>query len=60
MGAVKHSTICACWHMLSTRELCNDLDGDPYTRRDPSRATKRRVAQLERLGHKVTLQPTTT
>ena len=28
LGAVKHSIICACWHMLSTGEPYNDLGGD--------------------------------
>ncbi|MGH2821836.1 MAG: IS110 family transposase [Thermoleophilaceae bacterium] len=56
LGAVKHSIICACWHMLSTGELYNDLGGDYYTRRNPERQTKRLIAQLERLGHTVTLQ----
>ncbi len=55
-GAVKHSMICAAWHMLSTGELYTDLGGDYYTRRDPQRQTKRLIAQLERLGHTVTLQ----
>jgi transposase len=58
LGAVKHSIICACWHMLTTGEIYNDLGGDYYTRRDPERATRRLVAQLERLGHNVTLEPT--
>ncbi len=48
--------ICACWHMLTTGELYVDLGGDYYARRDPERQTKRLVAQLERLGHTVTLQ----
>ena len=56
IGAVKHSMICACWHMLATGELYDDLGGDYYTRRDPERQTRRLVAQLERLGHVVTLQ----
>jgi len=56
LGAVKHSMICACWHMLSTGELYRDLGGDYYSRRNPQRQTKRLVAQLERLGHTVTLQ----
>jgi transposase len=56
LGAVKHSMICACWHMLTTGELYTDLGGDYYTRRNPQRQTKRLVAQLERLGHTVTLQ----
>jgi transposase len=57
IGAVKHSIICACWHMLTTGELYNDLGGDYYTRRDPQRQIQRLVAQLERLGHTVTLEP---
>ncbi len=56
LGAVKHSMICACWHMLSTGELYRDLGGDYYARRNPERQTRRLVAQLERLGHTVTLQ----
>ena len=56
LGAVKHSIICAIWHMLSTGELYNDLGGDYFRKRDPERQTKRLVAQLERLGHTVTLQ----
>lgn len=56
LGAVKHSMICACWHILSTGELYNDLGGDYFARRDPAKTTKRLVAQLERLGHTVTLQ----
>jgi transposase len=56
LGAIKHSIICACWHMLSTGELYNDLGGDYFQRRDPERITKRLVAQLEALGHQVTLK----
>jgi len=56
LGAVKHSILCACWHMLSTGELYHDLGGDYFSRRDPERATRRLVAQLERLGHHVTLE----
>jgi hypothetical protein len=48
--------ICAIWHMLSTGETYRDVGGDDYTNRDPERQTKRLVAQLERLGHHVTLQ----
>ena len=42
--------------MLTTGELYHDLGGDYFTRRDPEKTTKRLVAQLERLGHAVTLQ----
>ena len=59
LGAVKHSIIVACWHMLTTGELYNDLGGDYFARRDPAKTTKRLVAQLERLGHSVTLQEAT-
>jgi transposase len=58
VGAVKHSMICACWHMLTTGEIYTDLGGDYYQRRDPERQTRRLVAQLQRLGHTVTLQDT--
>ena len=56
LGAVKHSIICAIWHMLSTGEVYNDLSPDHFARRNPARQTKRLVTQLERLGHTVTLQ----
>jgi transposase len=56
LGAVKHSIISACWHMLTTGELYREAGGDYYTRRDPERATRRLIAQLERLGHHVTLE----
>ena len=56
LGAVKHSMICACSHMLTTGEICTDLGGVYHARRDPERQTRRLIAQLERLGHSVTLQ----
>jgi len=59
LGAVKHSILIACWHMLSTGELYNDLGGDYFRKRDPERITKRLVAQLESLGHHVTLEALT-
>jgi hypothetical protein len=55
IGAVKHSILCACWHMLTTGELYREAGGNYFTQRDPERATRRLVAQLERLGHTVTL-----
>jgi transposase len=54
--AVAHSLLVAVWHMLQTGQTYDDPGGDYYTRRDPARATRRLVAQLERLGHTVTLQ----
>ena len=56
LGAVKHSILNACWHMLSTGELYVDLGGDYFRQRDPEKITKRLVAQLESLGHKVILE----
>jgi transposase len=56
LGAVKHSMLIAYWHMFSTGETYRDLGGDYFTSRDPERQTRRLVAQLERLGHTVTLQ----
>ena len=61
LGAVKHTILCNIWHMLSTGELYNDLGGDYFTRRDPERRTKRLIAQLQQLGHTVSLTtPATT
>ena len=45
----------AIWHMLTTGETYRDLGGDFFINRDPQRQTRRLVAQLERLGHTVTL-----
>ena len=56
LGAVKHSILCACWHMLTTGELYRDLGGNYFQRRDPERTTRRLIAQLEALGHTVTLK----
>jgi hypothetical protein len=56
LGAVKHSILVAVWHMLTNGQLYEDLGSDYYRRRDPARTTKRLIAQLEALGHAVTLQ----
>jgi transposase len=56
LGAVKHSILCAIWHMLQTGELYHDLGGDYFRKRDPERQTNRLIKQLEALGHHVTLQ----
>jgi transposase len=44
------------WHMLQTGETYTDPGGDYFVRRDPKRQTRRLIAQLERLGHTVTLE----
>lgn len=56
IGAVKHSIIVACWHMLTTGERYSEAGSDYFTRLDPDKQTRRLVAQLERLGHVVALQ----
>jgi transposase len=56
LGAVKHSIIVACWHMLTTGETYREAGGDYFTRLDPDKQTRRLIAQLGRLGHNVTLQ----
>ncbi len=56
IGAVKHTIICACWHILTTGELYRDLGGDYFRRRDPERQARRLIKQLQALGHTVTLQ----
>ncbi len=54
--AVAHSMLVATWHILTTGEIYTDPGGDYFARRDPERTTRRLVAQLERLGHTVTLE----
>jgi hypothetical protein len=56
--AVAHSILVICWHLLSTGETYTDLGADYFDKRRTSTAHQRRlVAQLEALGHKVTLEP---
>ena len=56
--AVAHSILVIAWHLLSTAEPYNDLGGDYFDRRRNSPARQRRlVAQLQAMGHKVTLEP---
>ncbi len=56
LGAVKHSILIAYWHMFTTGETYRDLGADYFAQRNPERQTKRLLAQLQRLGHTVTLQ----
>jgi transposase len=56
IGAVKHSIIIAAWHMLTTGEIYRDAGSDYFTRLNPDKQTHRLIAQLEHLGHTVTLQ----
>ncbi|MER5793313.1 IS110 family transposase [Streptomyces sp. NPDC001980] len=55
--AVEHSIITAVWHMLNDNVPYHELGGDYFTRRDPERATRRAINQLNQLGFTVTLNP---
>ncbi|MGO9752373.1 MAG: hypothetical protein ACLP8S_17600 [Solirubrobacteraceae bacterium] len=61
IGAIKHAILIALYHMLKNGELYHPPIVHPDTeRKQRERTTKRLIAQLERLGHSVTLQPTPT
>jgi len=46
------------WHVLATRNPYHDLGGDYFLNRDnPDDRRRRAIAQLERLGYQVTLEP---
>ena len=56
--AVGHSILIIAWHLLSTGETYNDLGNDYFeTRRNSPARQRRLVAQLEAMGHRVTLEP---
>ena len=56
--AVGHSILIIAWHLLTTGEPYNDLGGDYFDRRRNTTTRQRRlVAQLEAMGHHVTLEP---
>jgi transposase len=60
IGAVKHAILIALYHMLKTGELYKPPTPNPDAeRKQQERTTKRLIAQLEKLGHSVTLQTTT-
>ncbi len=55
-GAVRHSILVACWHILDQQVPYDELGGDYFDRRrDPDRETRALVRKLEGLGHTVTL-----
>ncbi len=56
--AVAHSILVIVWHLLTTGQSYSDLGADYFLERQTSQAYKHRlVRQLERTGHKVTLEP---
>ena len=58
--ATAHSILVAAWHILSQEVPYHDLGDDYFIRRQAEHAERYRnrlIHQLERLGHKVTLEP---
>lgn len=55
--AVGHSILVIVWHLLSEGVDYEELGADFFVQRDADAARRRAVRQLERLGHKVTLEP---
>jgi transposase len=55
--AVAHSILVSAYHMLSNDEPYRDLGADWLSRRTEEAHTRRLVSQLERLGHKVVIDP---
>jgi len=54
--AVAHTLILIIWHVLTEGVPYTDLGADFYTRRiDPQQETRRLIARLQALGHKVTI-----
>jgi transposase len=57
--AVAHAILVIAWHLLSRGEPYIDLGADDFVKRQAHQAYRDRlVRQLERMGHKVTLEPT--
>jgi len=56
--AVAHSLLVTGYMLLFTGKKYADLGADYFEQLDRNRLTKRLVKRLERLGHKVSLQPT--
>jgi len=54
-AAVGHSKLVSACHMLTRGEPYHDLRPDWLRKRNDAAHTRRLVAQLERLGHTVTL-----
>jgi transposase len=56
--AVAHSILVIAWHLLTREQPYSDLGADYFLQRQSSDAYRNRlVRQLERMGHKVTLEP---
>jgi transposase len=55
---VAHAMLVIIWHVLAGGASCSEHGADYFTRRlDPDKETRRLIAKLEALGHRVSLQP---
>ena len=55
---VAHAMLIIVWHVLATGRPYQELGADYFTTRlDPDKETRRLIAKLEALGHKVNLEP---
>ena len=58
---VAHALLVIIWHVLATGKPYGDLCADYFTRRqDPGRETRRLIARLEALGHRVIIEDSAT
>jgi transposase len=55
--AVAHTLVVIIYHVLKRGTIYQDLGPDYLERQEPERLTRNLVKRLERLGHKVVLQP---
>jgi len=55
--AVAHTILVVAYHILDRNQDYRELGGDYFERQDPQRTTRRLVRRLERLGHRVIIQP---
>jgi len=55
--ALQHDILVAAWHMLRRDEPYRDLGADHHERLDPERTRRNAVAQLQRLGYRISLVP---
>ena len=55
--ALAHTLLGVIYHLLKRGTVYQDLGADYFDRLDQDRLTRGLVRRLERLGHKVTLEP---
>jgi transposase len=55
--ALGHTLLVIAYHVLKDNATSKELGGDSLDRLEPERLTRQLVRRLERLGHRVTLEP---